>query len=142
MNFIKLDSTEINSGIADKIALFLFKNLDQYGDPLWQIEKCISYAQNPEKGGSIFYAVNQNNEIKGAVVTNKTGMDGYIPSNILVYIAVDPDQRGKGIGDKLIKLVKKHLTGGIALHVEPDNPAKKLYERNGFSNKYLEMRAQ
>jgi len=30
--------------------------------------------------------------------------------------------------------------GGIALHVEPDNPAKILYEKLGFTNKYLEMR--
>ncbi|MDN3709622.1 hypothetical protein QW060_21910 [Myroides ceti] len=30
--------------------------------------------------------------------------------------------------------------GNIALHVEPDNPARKLYEKLGFTNKYLEMR--
>ena len=30
--------------------------------------------------------------------------------------------------------------GDIALHVEPDNPAKILYEQLGFTNKYLEMR--
>ena len=30
--------------------------------------------------------------------------------------------------------------GDIALHVEPDNPAKILYEKLGFTNKYLEMR--
>jgi len=30
--------------------------------------------------------------------------------------------------------------GSIALHVEPNNPAKGLYEKLGFTNKYLEMR--
>jgi ribosomal protein S18 acetylase RimI-like enzyme len=30
--------------------------------------------------------------------------------------------------------------GDIALHVEPDNPARQLYEKYGFTNKYLEMR--
>jgi ribosomal protein S18 acetylase RimI-like enzyme len=35
-----------------------------------------------------------------------------------------------------------NTSGGVALHVEPDNPAKKLYERLGFTNKYLEMRYQ
>ena len=30
--------------------------------------------------------------------------------------------------------------GDIALHVEKDNPAKYLYEKLGFTNKYLEMR--
>jgi ribosomal protein S18 acetylase RimI-like enzyme len=33
-----------------------------------------------------------------------------------------------------------NLRGNIALHVEPDNPAKILYEKLGFTNKYLEMR--
>ncbi len=32
--------------------------------------------------------------------------------------------------------------GDIALHVEPNNPAKFLYEKLGFTNKYLEMRYQ
>ena len=30
--------------------------------------------------------------------------------------------------------------GDVALHVEPDNPARFLYEKIGFSSKYLEMR--
>jgi ribosomal protein S18 acetylase RimI-like enzyme len=33
-----------------------------------------------------------------------------------------------------------YAKGDIALHVEPNNPAKFLYEKIGFDNKYLEMR--
>lgn len=30
--------------------------------------------------------------------------------------------------------------GSVALHVEPDNPARKLYEKLGFNSKYIKMR--
>ena len=96
---------------------------------------------NPNKGGWVLLA-KEENELKGAVVINKTGMDEYIPANILVYIAVHESERGKGLGKKLMELAMEKTTGGIALHVEPDNPAKRLYERLGFTHKYLEMRYQ
>ena len=76
----------------------------------------------------------------GAVIINFTGMKGYIPENILVYIASHQDYRGMGIGKKLMEMALENTEGNIALHVEPDNPAKKLYEKMGFTNKYLEMR--
>jgi len=40
----------------------------------------------------------------------------------------------------MIKKVAESVRGDIALHVEPDNPARHLYEKLGYSNKYLEMR--
>jgi ribosomal protein S18 acetylase RimI-like enzyme len=76
----------------------------------------------------------------GAVVMNKTGMESYIPENILVYIATHQAYRGKGLGKQLMQKAIELSEGGIALHVDPDNPARKLYERLGFENKYLEMR--
>ena len=124
-----------------EIADFLFVQLEQYGDPIDQILKCLDYAldQAGDKGGFVVMA-RDSGQIVGAVVVNKTGMSGYIPENILVYIAVDASQRGKGVGKTLMKTVIDLAHGDIALHVEPDNPAKKLYEKFGFSNKYLEMR--
>lgn len=67
-------------------------------------------------------------------------MKGYIPENILVYIATHKEFRGKRIGKNMMLKAIELADGNIALHVEPDNPAKYLYEKIGFTNKYLEMR--
>lgn len=125
----------------ETILNFLFKNLEQYGDPKQDIEKCMNYALNetPSFGGFIVTASLEKN-IAGAVIVNQTGMKDYIPENILVYIATDTNQRGKGIGKALMQHAIDNAQGNIALHVEPDNPAIKLYEKLGFTNKYLEMR--
>lgn len=124
-----------------EIADFLHLHLGKFGDPKEDIMKCLDYALDPglHAGGFVILA-RENHQIVGALVMNKTGMSSYIPENILVYIAVDEKQRGKGIGSKLMDLAIKMANGGIALHVEPDNPARKLYERLGFTNKYFEMR--
>jgi len=125
----------------NEIADFLFIHLGQYGDPKDDIMKCLDYAldQSMHAGGFAVMA-RENDKLLGALIMNKTGMSGYIPENILVYIAVDAGQRGKGIGGKIMELAIKMANGSIALHVEAENPAKKLYERIGFTNKYLEMR--
>lgn len=85
-------------------------------------------------------AYDNDNEIHGTVIINNTGMSGYIPENILVYIAVNSELRGQGLGHTLMQMALENAVGNVALHVEADNPAKRLYERLGFTNKYLEMR--
>ncbi len=124
-----------------QIADFLEKNLDRFGDKIEYILKAIQFALDPSKGGFLMLSL-EGKKIIGAVVINQTGMEGYIPSNILVYIAVHKEHRGQGIGKKLMVEAMSKTKGGIALHVEPDNPAKILYEKLGFTNKYLEMRYQ
>ncbi len=124
-----------------EICDFLFENLDQYGDPPQHIMSAIEYAvkEKASFGGFVLAAV-EDNRLLGAVVINATGMGGYIPENILVYIATHKQARGKGIGKQLMQKAIIHSTGDIALHVEANNPAKKLYEKLGFKNPYLEMR--
>ena len=120
---------------------FLYENLQEYGDPKPDIEKAIVYAlkEVPSFGGFVLVGY-IDNEIVGAVVVNETGMKDYIPENILVYIATHKNYRGKGIGKLLIQQTIKTAKGNIALHVEPENPARFLYEKVGFSSKYIEMR--
>ena len=125
----------------ENIVDFLFKSLQEYGDPKLDIEKAINYAlKETTSFGGFVLASYLDNKIVGAVVINQTGMKDYIPENILVYIAIDPNYRGKGLGKKLVEETIEITEGNIALHVEPDNPARKLYEKLGFNSKYLEMR--
>lgn len=120
---------------------FLFDNLQEYGDPKSDIEKAVNYAlkETTSFGGFILVSYLED-YISGAVVINQTGMKDYIPENILVYIATHKDHRGKGIGKQLMKTTIDLAEGNIALHVEPENPARFLYEKVGFNSKYVEMR--
>lgn len=120
---------------------FLYEHLENYRDPKAYIEKAINYAikEIPSFGGFVLISY-LNGNISGIVVVNQTGMRDYIPENILVYIATHKDHRGKGIGKQLVKKTIELAEGSMALHVEPNNPAKFLYEKFGFTSKYLEMR--
>lgn len=123
------------------IADFLVEHLDEYGDAKKHILSCISYAYGDEPGQDGFILVgHENGTIVGAVIINHTNMSGFIPEHLLVYIAVHENYRGKGIGKQIMEHIIETTEGDIALHVEPNNPAKHLYEKFGFTNKYLEMR--
>lgn len=140
--FRKYNSTLLPSEVvrADT-AQFLHLALDKYGDSRELISKSIDYAldSSDEKGGFIMCAFIEG-KIVGAAVINHTGMSGYIPENILVYIAIDKKERGKGIGTDLLHRLVDNVDGDIALHVDKDNPAIELYERFGFERKFIEMR--
>jgi len=142
INFNVLTSTlKPASSEKEQVVDFLFEHLEQYGDSKPDIQKAIAYALNesPSHGGFILIS-KEDDKITGAVVVNQTGMEGYIPENILVYIATHKEHRGKGIGKKLMEKTLEIAKGDIALHVEPENPARFLYEKVGFSSKYVEMR--
>jgi len=122
---------------------FLHRSLEEFGDPKHHIRAAIEYSCSMHKGkGGFAVLARLEKKLVGAVVVNQTGMSGYIPENILVYIAVDPETRGMGVGKQLMEKALSTAKGDIALHVEPNNPAKFLYEKLGFTNKYLEMRYQ
>lgn len=125
----------------DEVIDFLFHHLDEYGDERKDIASCMDYALSEAegKGGAVFVA-REGGNVVGALILNNTGMSGFIPEHILVYVAVHSSQRGKGVGKRLVQLAADNTTGSIALHVEPQNPARRLYEKLGFTNKYLEYR--
>lgn len=124
-----------------KLVDFLYEHLQEYGDEKSAILKAVEYAMKERSAfGGFACIVSEGPEILGATILNKTGMDEYVPEYLLVYIATHSDHRGKGIGKKLMQEAIANTKGNIALHVEPENPAKHLYEKLGFEAKYVEMR--
>lgn len=137
----KIQSLELENPIyQNQLVNFLFESLEQYTDPVQDIQACLKYILNEQKGGHVYVAEDNTHKILGVVFLCKTRMETFVPEYLLVYIATDKKMRGQGIGKKLLEAIKEDLKAPIALHVEHTNPAKKLYEHVGFTNKYTEMR--
>lgn len=134
--------SDFPDGVTRKAFIsFLAEHLGEYGDPAEQIESAIDYAFSESDGrGGLLIAMTLDGALAGAMVIADTGMSGFIPEYILVYFAVDVSFRGQGLGSQMMSAMRQSCNGDIALHVEPDNPARHLYERHGFTSKYVEMR--
>lgn len=145
MEIVRIDSEkDFPQGLSrEEYVDFLYVHLDQFGDDKKSINNCIDYAfgKNNGKGGFLLAAYDEG-ELVGELIMNETGMSGFIPENILVYVAVHQEKRGKGYGGKICKEAIDMVDGDVKLHVEYENPAKRLYERIGFKSKYAEMRFQ
>ena len=125
----------------DDLAQFLYESLKPYEDPLRDVRQGITDALVPQSGKPGFVLIADIDEkIVGGLIMLRTGMKGYVPENLLLMVAVDPVTRGKGVGSQLIKRSFDLAEGDVKLHVEYNNPAKRLYERLGMTNKYAEMR--
>src|SRR5690606_29075154 len=105
INYQVLTSIDHASYLVKKqIADFLFIHLEKYADRKTVIMKCLDYALSyfPHQGGYVVLAKDQE-EIVGAVVITQTGMEGYIPANAMVYLAVHKGYRKRGIATTLMK---------------------------------------
>ncbi len=127
----------------EQLAAFLHEHLKPYEDTLEDIKRGIDSALRPGGGNAGFVLLaEEKGVLTGALVMLTTGMEGFIPPNVLLFVAVDSALRGAGIGTALVRRAQERCAGPIKLHVEYENPARRLYERLGFGSKYAEMRWQ
>ena len=141
--FQKVESYEEFPHWVDRetVVRFFHETMKPYEDKIEDIQRAMDYAFIPGKGqGGFLMLVHINEQIAGALLMLKTGMSGYVPENILLFVTVAPEMRGKGIGKQLCEHSFAEAEGDVKLHVEYDNPAKRLYERIGMTTKYAEMR--
>lgn len=120
---------------------FLHESLRPYEDSLDDIGRALSRAlcNEDDEQGFILLAM-KNGTPTGVAVVHHTPWSGYVPGHLLLYLAVAPSDRGRGLGRTLLDAVIDRCDGDVKLHVEHDNPAKRLYERMGFTSQYAEMR--
>jgi len=118
---------------------FIHTTMKPYEDTVEDIGRALEYAFDPSRGGFLML-MRSEDTLAGALLMLRTNMGGYIPENILLFVTVSPQMRGRGLGQQLISHSIEQSDGNVKLHVEYDNPAKRLYERMGFTTKYAEMR--
>jgi len=125
----------------EQVVKFFHETMQPYEDSIEDVNRGLDYAfsDDPGRGGFLMLA-QLDGKLAGAVLMLATGMQGYIPENLLLFVSIDPNLRGQGIGGKLIQHCHDICEGDVALHVDFDNPAKRLYERLGYVHKYAEMR--
>jgi len=127
----------------ERIAGFFHETMRPWHDALPDVSRGLDHAltTTDDRSGFVLLAA-QAEELAGGLAMLDTGMGGFVPKYLLLFVAVRPDLRGKGIGQTLVKQALSMCDGAVKLHVEYDNPAKRLYERLGFTTKYAEMRYQ
>jgi len=126
----------------EKNRVIRFLNTFEDEDKRESIAEAVEYAVKlkPSFGGFVL-AAEQEGEIIGAIVANRTGMGSYNPNHILVFVTLHQDHReDEALTKSLIQKAIRHAKGDIAMHVKPDNPALQLYEKIGFKAQYLELR--
>jgi len=120
---------------------FLHDQMVPWEDRLSDISRGLDYAfsEQPGCGGLVLLATGDR-QLYGAVVILHTGMSGFVPEHLMLFVSVRKDCRGAGLGSRLVLEALSHCPGDVKLHVEYGNPAKRLYERLGFTSPYAEMR--
>lgn len=124
-----------------RIAAFFHTEMRPWHDTLEDVHSALDYAFSDAEGkGGFLLLAERAGELVGGLLMLDTGMGGYVPAHILLFVAVRPACRGQGIGATLVEQGLELVDGPVKLHVEYDNPARRLYERVGFESKYAEMR--
>lgn len=128
------------AGRGDLVSFF-HETMAPWNDSPRDIESALDYVFSDAEGkGGFLTLCRAGSELAGALAMLETGMGGYVPAHLLLFVSIAPRMRGKGLGARVIRYSLDQCDGAVKLHVEYENPAKRLYERLGFTTKYAEMR--
>ena len=125
----------------EQVVEFIHQTMNPWQDSNEDIAGAMDYAMSSESRAGGFVMLAQHaGKLAGALVMLNTGMGGYVPEHLLLFVCIDPQLRGQGFGEKLLRCSLDECDGAVKLHVDFGNPAARLYERMGFIHCYNEMR--
>lgn len=141
MKIITYDAFNRMSGRdMDRVVQFLNREIESYSDSEAAILKSVQYAVKDRAGlGGYVFEMFDGPETIGVAVVNRTGMEDYMPDNILVYLAIKKEVQRNGHGRQLLSYALEHCEGEVMLHITKDNPALTFFEKVGFRTQYQEM---
>lgn len=133
--YSRLSPLQIN-----RLVNFLFSNQDCNKLSKNSLRKAILYAakERPGFGGYIFCLEEKDTTI-GALVINRTGMEDYIPENMLVTMVVAKDFKNQGWEDKLLDYAISYCKGDIGVYIKEPKTTQ-TFKEHGFEHNNLEMR--
>jgi len=120
---------------------FISKNSENKEVSSLMVREAIDYASKeiPSFGGFIITA-QKDGKMAGAIVVNKTGLNGGNPKHRVVYLSIADEFKEQGIGSELIQKAVHFAKGDISLRVDYGSDTVELYKSLGFQPKYVEMR--
>jgi GNAT superfamily N-acetyltransferase len=141
MKIVTFDAFNRMSGRdMDRVVQFLNREIDSCADSEGAILKSVQYAIKDRAGlGGYVFEMFDETETIGVAVVNRTGMEEYMPDNILVYIAIKKNRQKKGYGRKLLSYALDHCEGEVMIHITGDNPSRTFFQKFGFKTQYQEM---
>ncbi len=131
----------VSTSLMSKLINFITKHQVGTAHEIHTIFKSVDYALSPYKyqGGFILMA-EHDGMVLGALVVNRTNMEGYVPRNLLTYLAINPLNTFKDVDRKLVKKAVELTISDLAFHIPVDSPLIHLFEEVGFEKNYFEMR--
>ena len=134
-SFTRMSYININ-----KISKFLYEHLEDCKNEKDAIRKSLLYAAKETSSlGGYAFIIEEKDNIIGAIIINKTGMNEYQSENLITYLAVHRDFRKQKIATKLIKKATNYCNGNLSLNINKNNNAIELFKKNGFESKKIQM---
>lgn len=134
-------SSKLSIMDVKRITNFLHEHANHPKDSKSAIRKSLLYAIKEISGlGGFVFVFETEKQVLGVLVINKTGMNEYIPENILVYLVINETYAEANIKEKLINYAITYCKGDIALYINKESPELSWFEKKGFKSRNIEMR--